>query len=221
MRKEASDFLIKKIEELTPGTKNADLYRNILEKMTDEEFADYIQRLENGIEHLFIIDPSYSSNKLNTEIALKVGESVGISFMEQLIIEDKEQGVTYKTPNEYLCIKIPVRRMSQLLDAKLSTTKGTKTDNLTGQVVGESKASAISLVQMMAFSSTGMSDSLVELMQLRGGDKGAAQAMDAMLLKYGACSARAALNFSTGTESTKTIHSFMLAMHLSSNLYVE
>ena len=221
MKHPAIDDLVDKIAQLTPGTRNAEFYKEAFDAMSPEEFEDYISALESGKEHLFITDPSFKSNGLDLALAFKLANDWNVTFHEPLIIDDPATGMEYQTPHPHLCLKIPVRRMSQLLSGKISTSKGTKTDALTGQVVGASKASAISLTQMTALAGAGLNDSLVELMQFRGGDRGAAEAMDAMLLQQGWVSSNAIMNFSTGAESTKSIHKFMIAMHLSSNLYMD
>lgn len=220
MNRPATEAFIKKyIEALLPDSGNVALYESLFKSMNDEEFAKWIEDLETEKKFLTIVAPNYFKSKLSIERNMKIAEELGHSFFQQLWIGNNEGMPEYLTPIEYLVVDLPLRRTAQRLVKKISVPDDNKTvDTLTGQPTGKSKGAGISYPEVQICAAMGLENSMVELMKYKGGDNKGGSALNNMLAKYGKANLDTLSNFSSGVESTKSLKTFMTAMHLRSTL---
>ena len=66
--------------------------------------------------------------------------------------------------------------------------------------------------------SMGMKETALELAKIRGGDQGAAKALNDKLYRDGKASQEEVNAFSTTVGSTKALNNYLLGMHISSTL---
>lgn len=215
----ATEFIIKYIDKLLPGSENPKLLRQSLEAMSDEEFDAYMGKLERGEEIIPLYAPNLGDKKLSVERNLKVAEELGHNFLQRIWWTDPSTGMTYLTPERYLVILLPLRRQIQLLQKKISIPEDNKhVDELTGQPAGASASSKLSFPELQVLFSQGLDRSIEELIKFRGGDSKAFNAMNRDIIDKGGVSLDSVAISATKVKSTQTLSTFLKTMHLDNNL---
>lgn len=218
-RKETESFILKYIEKICPGGENAKIYIDLFADMDDQEFEKFILDLEQGKGKLAIISPNFGKSKLNTQRNLNLAKELGFSFFQRLIIEGTGETPTYLTPIPYMVLDLPLRRQAQVLIKKISIPENNKTiDDFTGQPTGKSKGSRISYPETQVMAAMGLDSCLVEMLKYRGGDAGGFNAMNKMISKSGGVSLKGIEPYATGVTSTRTMKTYLTAIHLDNTL---
>jgi hypothetical protein len=215
-RKAAEAELLAGLEAILPGSENGALYKARFAQMNDKEFEEYIKGLEGGTERIGIIAPNMTEPKLDTTRNLDLAEKWGHKFFEKIWMMG-DDGTYYLSPIPYLVIDLPLRRQAQHLIKKISIPEDNRSvDDLTGQPTGKSKGSKISYPEVQVLAALDLPQSLTEMIKYRGGDAGGFRAMNKSISSTGAVSQEAIEHLATGVESTRTLHTLLLGMHLSS-----
>lgn len=219
-RAAAQKRLLDRIESLTPKSKkNRELYESRLKGMSDAEFGRFIERLSNGQESLMIVSPNEEDDGLSIENNFKVADSIGHSFFTKILVVGMEGMPDHVTPVEHMVIDLPIRRVSQTSDKKISVPKSSKViDSLSGQVTGESKGSAISGPEVQVLAAMGLENTLIEALKYRGGDRQGRAALNGIISKHGHVNLKTLERYQSGVESTNTLRTYLTAMHLKNNL---
>lgn len=218
-RIETEQFIIQYIEKLMPGSENTNIYTNLFKAMSDEQFGEFMMKLKSGENKLAIIAPNFGKQKLDVQRNLNIAKELQHKFFQKILIEGKGERPTYLTPIPYMVVDLPLRRQAQLLIKKISIPEDNKTvDQLTGQPTGASKGSKISYPEIQVLAAMKLDNSLLELLKFRGGDTKGFMAMNKMISTRGGVSLDVIERFAGGVESTKTLKSFLTAMHLSNTL---
>ena len=214
-RKAATQFILKHVEALFPGSKNKAIYQARFEKMSDRQFDEFMQRLKSGEEVLSLIAPNLFEKKLTIENNFKVAKEIGHEFFQRLRLTDHITGKTYITPLKYLVIDLPLRRQQQMLVKKISIPEDNRhIDELSGQPTGPSKGARISFPELQILFAQNMDKSLTELIKLRGGDEKAFRAMNNAVIETGGVSIDRIVAAGTKVKSTQTLATLLRAMHL-------
>ena len=217
-RKKAQDFILHFMGEFDKSGYNKEVYEEIFKDMSDKDFDEYMKGLATGEKTLVAFKPAYKANGISVENNIKLGEKYGVKFFEKLNIETKE-GISYKTPIEYLVVDLPYRRQSQNLIKKINIPEHNKSiDETTYQPTSDSKGAKISYPELQVLIGMGLDNTIEELIKYRGGDKRGFAAYNAMFNRYGNVSIKALQNYSSGVESTKTLKSYLIAAHLNANV---
>lgn len=218
-RKAAQDFILDMIEKICPGGENLSIYQDLFSKMSDKDFDDFMVKLESGESVLAIISPNFGKSKLSVERNLAVAKELGHNFFERIWIEGKDDTPTYLTPIPYMVVDFPLRRQAQLLIKKIRIPENNKSvDDLTGQPTGKSKGSKITYPEIQILAAMGLDNSLVELLKYRGGDVKGFNAMNRMIARSGGVSMKSLAPFAGGVESTRTLKSYLVSMHLDNTI---
>ncbi len=219
-RKEATAEIIRLIDKLLPGSDNARIYQEQLDKLNDAQFDAYMQALKSGEQTLRLIAPNLSEHKLDLERNLAIAEELGHQFFQRLWLTDAASGTTYLTPKKYLVGHLVLRRQQQTLQKKISIPVDSRhIDELTGQPRGPSKGSSLTFPEAQVMNSQGMDHSLEELMKYRGGDEKGRTVMERSLFRTGSVSlAGVKQTVTSRPKSTETLSTLLKGMHLSNNL---
>lgn len=218
-RKAATDEVVKWMDKLLPGSENGRLYRQRLERLSDEEFDRYMNDLQSGAQVISLIAPNLSEQKLSIERNLEIAKELGHELFQRLWLTDAKTGTTYLTPVKYLVVDLPVRRQQQLLIKKISIPEDNRhVDELTGQPTGPSKGSKLSFPELQVLYAQGLDKSIEELIKFRGGDLKAFQASTRQIVETGGASQEAIKRLPTKVKSTETVATLLKAMHLDNNL---
>jgi len=218
-RAATESFILKYIDKLAPGGENVELYKKLFSSMTDKDFEQFISDLETGKQILTVVAPNFNKIKLSVENNLKIAEELGYNFFQKIWFGAKDGVPAYLSPIEYLVIDLPLRRASQMLIKKISVPEHNKViDALTGQPTGASKGARISYPELQVCAAMGLENSMVELMKYRGGDAKGGAALNGMISKYGKANQSVLAQYASGVESTKSLKTFLTAIHLKSTL---
>lgn len=216
-RKRAEARIQKILKIMEPAGENAKRYAEMFAGMSDKDFHRWVEELRDGKRKLVVYAPNMQNN-LQVDDLLKAADAAGAKLFHHLEIYDPVGDRTYLTPQEYLVLKLPVRRLEQTLDAKMSLPMSDKrTDIRTGQVVGVDKSSSISMTEMNTYMSKGLHAPLVELTNVRGGNTDAYAEFSASLAERGYASLTE-LDPDNRIRSAETANIFLKAMHIDTNL---
>lgn len=169
-RKKIQDKILSVISSMDKTGKNTKYYEAKFAKMSDKDFADFMQRIHDRAEVLVI----YSANTvdhLSLPDLVSTAKSVGLELFERLRMYDTTNNTYYYTPHKYLVLQCPIRRMAQFVDHKLSVAEGdSRIDMLSGQVVKPDQAASLSEPETRCLYARGLNKTLRELLKFRGGD---------------------------------------------------
>lgn len=194
-------------------------YRTVLGAMDDKAFHEFMESLKDGSDVLYVNVPNLKPKGISFENNMKVAKELNVKFFQRLIITDPKTKKEYLTPREYCILHLPIRRQIQTIESGLSVADDdSRVDPTTGQVVGSSQASSLSVPETFVLYSKGLINSNVEMTKIRGGDNDAMRAVYSSLIETG--SANLQEGFSTGTRatSTETLGTILKAMHIDNNI---
>lgn len=218
-RKEAQDFILLYIDKLVPGGENKQLYQNLFESMSDEEFDTFMMDLESGKINLCITAPNFGKNRLETDRNLEIAKELNHKFFQRIWVPAENGNPAYLTPIPYLVVDLPIRRQAQVLSKKISIPEDNNSvDDFTGQPTGKSKGSKISYPETQVLAAIGLNEGLTEFLKFRGGDEKGFNAMNTMIDRTGSVSITAIEKYSSGVKSTHTLRTFLTCLHLRNNL---
>lgn len=156
-----------------PSGFNSQYYHQLLDKMTDKQFAEWMQLIKEGKWQIHLVAPNMTKHILTNANLVKCADKMGLKLMHRLWMTDKATGEQYLTDNEYLVLRIPIRRQQQFLDEKRSiATTERQVDSLTGQVTGDSKAASFTNPEIQVLMARGLTKTLEEFINVRGGNIG-------------------------------------------------
>ena len=218
-RKKAEATLLKWIEELEGGTENVNIYKEMMAKMSNKEFDQWMQALESEEEILAFFTPNGKKRVLSSERAISVGEKLGVKFFERVWLTDPVSGERFLTPLPYMILTVRVARQSQHLIKGISVAENDRViDNLTGQVTGVSKSAKISLPELLQLQAKGLDASILELIKVRGGDPKAERYMKESVGQSGTFSVEGAKALGSKPTVTKSLRALFLSIHLDSTI---
>lgn len=214
-RKAAEAAILRFFKDIEPTGHNVKRWTDIFKSMSDKAFDEYMKGIRDGSKYLVIFKPHFEAKGLTIENILETADKYNIPLFERLVIEGDRNTPDHTTPIEYFVVDLPYRRQSQNIVKKISVPDDNKTiDQLTYQPTGASKGAKISYPELQVLIGMGLDNTISELIRYRGGDKGGFAAYNAMFLRYGSVNLKTLSNYSTGVESTKTLKTLMLGMHL-------
>lgn len=219
-RKQVEEYVLKYIGKIVTGEDNLNLYKDMFKRMNDKEFDQWMRDIRDKKRTLSIVIPNGDKkNKVSVENNLKVAKELKVEFFQPLKVTGQKDTPDYTTTNKFFICKLPLRRAAQLLSKGISVPENSKiTDTLTGQVTSDSRSSKMTYPEIQVLLGMGMNATLREILKLRGGDLGAANAMNQSLTKIGKVNQQAINQYSTGVVSTKTLKAYLNGIHLKSTL---
>jgi hypothetical protein len=218
-RKEATDYALKLLSKFAGKNSSVTELENMLNGLTDEQFDNYMQKMIEDDEVLPYIVPNLGDIRLSVEKNLKIAEELKHEFFERLWLTDPATNETYLTPEKYLVIDLPLKRLQQHLHKKIAIPDdNAHVDELTGQPTGVSKGSAISFPELQILYSQNLESTIKELFKFRGGDEEAYKALSREILAGGLPSMDAVDTGDTRARSTDVLQILLKSAHLDNNL---
>lgn len=216
-RAAAESYILKHVALLDSSGYNTKYYKTFFKAMSDSAFDLYMQSIRDKTRTLVLYAPNLVVT-LKMRDLLAAADAVGLKLFERIRMWDAVTRRYYLTPQAYLILKLPVRRLKQYLMDKLSVPDSDKAiDLMTGQVVKPDKGSAISLPEAQTMDSKGLHRAMVELMNVRGGNAQAYASYKSSLEETGQASLNE-VDWSGGVRSTLVAEVLLDAMHLENNL---
>lgn len=215
-RKKTEEFIIKRLEPLDKSGLNVKRYKEFFASLSDSEFDDYMKNIENGNEVLYLYFANMK-DKITIAELRDYAEKIGVKLFERLRIWDEVTKSYYLTPNKYCVLQLPIRRMSQFVDHKMSVPEGDKKiDVLSGQVIKEDKGASISQVEVQSLYAHNLQNTIIELLKYRGGDLVALSEFKRELEEQG----KTNISRDTGSiaRSVVSMNNLLIGMHIESNI---
>lgn len=219
-RKAAERVILALIDDIDPKGMNGKIYREeFLPSMSDHAFDTWMNKIEEGKQYLPLWYPNMTESGITVKNNYDVADKWGIRLRQRVVITDRITSQRVTTPKELPVLWMPVKRLAQTLEKKMSVAEDNlHIDEMTGQVTGKSKASAISNPEIVILEAGGFSDMLTEWMKYRGGDQKAYRLMERMIAERGYVDTAALDPYTGQAKVVETVGAFMDAMHLDNNL---
>lgn len=169
-RKAVEDYVIKYMDKLDKSGINSAKYKKMFSEMSDADFDAWMKILRDKKDCLVLWTPAIKV-KLKMKDLLSVAKELNVKIFHRLKLWDNATGQYYLTPKEYAVLTMPVRRLSQFVDHKLSVAEGDqKIDMLSGQVMKPDQAGSISQTEVQTLYARGLTNTIKEIVKYRGGD---------------------------------------------------
>jgi hypothetical protein len=205
--------------ELFPGTGNAEQFKKDLDALTNEQFAALMKGFGEGTQTPSAILPNLTKNTLTVDHLKDVAKKWGVELFHRLVMTDPDTGREMITPLKYMVIKIHVTRLAQMQETKMSIPEDNlSTDELTGQVTGDSKGSRWSFPEIGVLHARGHDAAILEGISVRGGDEAANRQLEYDIMTTGRGSLARALDAGEGTTSTQNMATYFRVAHLDTTL---
>lgn len=208
------------IKKFALGDHNAKVYEELFERMSDKEFEEWLDAIDNDQEIPALYSPNLVEPSLSIKDNYKIAKELGFPLFQQLILTDPKTGQEYITPNKHLVGIVPVRRQVQMLEKKKSIPGSSSVvDERSGQAAGDAKGARLSAPEIQVNASKGLKKSMLELLKFRGGDSKAYAAMNRAIIDTGEASMdQITSTFDSTVKSNKTFSAYLKGMHLQNNL---
>lgn len=215
-RQKVEAHILKYFKKIEPSGYNEKRYKEMFTKMSDKQFDDWMKNIRDKKVKLVLFTPNLKV-VLNIADLRTVAKELGIKLFEKILMTDKATGLRYLTNQEYLIIRLPIRRTRQFLMHKLSVPESDKRlDALTGQVTKPDKASSLSFVEAQFLHGRGLDKTILEFMKVRGGDIHAYAQFKQQLEETGTGSLDS-LDANTVARSAVTLSTILKGMLLDNN----
>lgn len=215
-RQKVEAHILKYFKKIEPSGYNEKRYKEMFAKMSDKQFDDWMKDIRDKKIKLVLFTPNLKV-VLNIADLRNVAKELGIKLFEKILMTDKATGLRYLTNQEYLIIRLPIRRTRQFLMHKLSVPESDKRlDALTGQVTKPDKASSLSFVEAQFLHGRGLDKTILEFMKVRGGDIHAYAQFKQQLEETGTGSLDS-LDANTVARSAVTLSTILKGMLLDNN----
>jgi hypothetical protein len=218
-RKAAQDFVLGYMGELTQGGGNRVIYERLFSAMNDSQFDEFVERVEK-LGSLSVWGSNYDPKEMiHYDTLLKLAKKYGLEIEQQLIIYDEETGVKTMTPYTAIVGTAELRKQRQMWVKKFSAAKDDHSiDDLTGQVMGDSRSTGISQPEITVLRNLGLTIMANELYNVKGGDLQALKAYKNDLLTTGKTNTNASLAKGDIAKVLKTAHYLLRARGIDNNL---
>lgn len=202
---------------MDPSGRTTQFYQNAFDKMSEEQIEEFAKRMIRGEETVVVYRENGKKSPISRSDKFKLAKSWGLNIFERVWVDDRVNPVYLSKPRPILYC--PTRRQAQILDDKKSLPVTSNViDELTGQAAGDSKGSSLSNPELQVMMGFNLDMCVVELMKLRGGDITAFRAMNKSIDQTGGASIEALMKLGSDAESTATLRSYLLGMHLNTTL---
>ena len=218
-RKACEEFIYGFMGRLTRGGGNRTIYERLFKQMNNAQFEEFVVKLENGMP-LSIWASNYDKKEMiDYENVLKLCKEIGVELETEIVIYDPDTGVKTKTAIKHMVGVAEVRKQRQMWVKKFSAAKDdTQIDDLTGQVMGDSRSTGLSMPEIQVLRNLGLHTMANELYNVKGGDVDALKAYRGDLMATGSTTTNGSLRQGTIAKSLKTTHFLLRGRHLDNNI---
>lgn len=218
-RKAFETFVLDFMGKLTQGQGNRTIYERLFKAMNDEQMEEFVVKLEEGMPLCIWASNFDKKEQLNYDGMVKLAKQYGLSLEQPLVVTDIDTGVTTVTPITYLVGSAEIRKQRQMLVKKMSAAKDdTMTDDLTGQVMGDSRAAGMSIPEAQVLRYLGLPKVCNELYNVKGGDNGALKAFRNDIITTGHTTTNGSLRQGSAVKALKTAYHLLRGRMIDNNL---
>lgn len=220
-RKKAEAFILDIMGRATKNGFNRTVYEKLFGDMNDKQFEQFVVALEQG-KRLAIWFTDHSPNDMPVyENMLNLCREVGVELEQQLVIFDEDTGVKTMTAHKAIVGVVEARNQREMLNKKISVAKDdSMIDDLTGQVMGESRATGISQPEITVLRGLGLTIMANELYNVKGGDQAALRAYKNDILTMGHTTTNGSLKKGEIPKVLSTVYYLLRGRMLDNNFNV-
>lgn len=218
-RKAAEQWMLEFMKVLDPSGRNVENLKNIYAGMTDAQFQTMMERIRAGEIHTPMIYDHQTDEKIDLTHVTKVGEkNLGIKYRQRIRYRDPETGEYSWSNSERWVLAIPIRRLIQSIENKISVSTSKQVNVATNQPVGDNKSASISGPESLILSGQGFDAALNEFLVVRGGDLRAKHALEQSIRQSDGASLNTVMVYGEGAKVVSTVSHQLTAMHWRNNL---
>lgn len=217
-RKAAEAFILDIMGRATKNGFNRTVYEKVFKDLNNSQFEEFVKALESGKKlAIWFTDHSPDDMPVFTNM-LKLCKEVGVELEQQLVVFDEDTGVKTLTPHKAIVGVVEARNQREMLSKKISVaTNDNSIDDLTGQVMGESRATGISQPEITVLRSLGLTIMANELYNVKGGDQQALRAYKNDILTTGKTTTNGSLKKGSVAKVLHTAHYLLRGRMLDNN----
>jgi len=216
-RRNVEKKIIETARIIDPSGTNAKRYMELFSGMDDKTFHSFMEDIRDKKRTLDIVAPNMIINLRNDDL-FAAADYLGLELFERIWLYDPISDRRYLTPQKYLVITAPVRRLKQHLEDKMSVPESDRRISVTtGQVIQPDKGSSISIVEAQTLDSKGLHKAVSELINIRGGNIPGYAILRSRLEEEGMADL-GQIDATTVVRSAVVAETYLKAMHLDNNL---
>lgn len=216
-RKKILAYIKKSLKRIDPSGVNYTRYEKLFNDLSEPQFDKLMKSLVAGEWEFHMYLPNMK-DVVPVDEVLATAKEIGCKLFHRIWLTDPHTGRRYLSRHSYPVYNIPVRRMEQFLDKKMSVPDSDKTiDGLTGQVTGKDKGSSLSNPEIQGLHSRGLRTTLDELVTVRGGDIASYGEFRSQLEEQGDGNLKA-IGGNSISRTAKVAEVYLDAMHIENNL---
>jgi hypothetical protein len=218
-RKGAEEWMLNFMKKFDSSGRNYDNLKNIYSKMSDEQFLAMALAIRSGQAHTPMIYDHETDNHLDLKAVEAFGQkTLGIKYRQRIRYKDKRTGEYSWSNTPRWVLHVPVRRLIQSIENKISVSTSKQVNAATNQPVGDNKSASISGPESLILSGQGFDAALNEFMVVRGGDLRAKHALEQSIRQSGGASLNTVMVYGEGAKAVATVSHQLTAMHWRNNL---
>ena len=186
--------------------------------MNDDQMEVFVVKLEAGLPFSLWFSNFDPQEMMDYENIRKMCSEYGLELEQQLVMYDEDTKIMSVTPHKAMVGSAEYRKQRQMWVKKFSAaTDDYSVDDLTGQVMGDSRSTGISMPEITVLRNLGLYVMANELYNVKGGDVDALKAYKNDLLTTGKTNTNSALKRGTIAKSLSTSYYLLRGRHLNSN----
>lgn len=204
--------------EVTAGGGNRVIYERLFKQLNDKQIEEMVVRIEQGSPLSIWVSNWNRKEMIDYQRILKLAKKYGVKIEQQLIIHDADTGIKSMTPHTAITGIVRLRKQRQMQVTKFGAAANDyNIDDLTGQVMGDSRSTGISQPEIAVLRNLGLDIMANELYNVKGGDLDALKAYKNDLLTTGRTNTNASLRKGTIAKVLSTVHYLFRARHINTN----
>lgn len=218
-RKAFEEFVYSFMGKLTKGGGNRTIYERLFGGFSDKDMEAFVVKLEQGMPLCIWASSLDPKEMLDFENILKLAKEYKVELKQQLVIFDEDTGIKSMTEYEAIIGMAEFRKQRQMLVKKFGGAKNDhQVDDLTGQVMGDSRSTGLSQPEITVLRNLGLNILANELYNVKGGDLDALKAYKNDLLTTGKTNTNSSLRKGTIAKVLETAHRLLRGRHIDGNL---
>jgi len=219
-RKAFEAYVLGFMGEVTEGGGNKIIYERLFKQMDDKQLEAFVVKMEAGMPLSVWVSNWDKKEMIDWERVKKLAVKYGVVLEQQLVVYDPDTKIKTMTPHKVIVGTAEIRKQRQTLVKKFGAARHDhEIDDLTGQVMGDSRSTGISQPEITVLRNLGLETMANELYNVKGGDLDALKAYKNELITTGATNTNASLRKGSIAKVLQTVHYLFRARHIDNNFH--
>lgn len=212
------EYVLEFMGELTAGGGNKTIYNRLFAALDNAQLEAMVVKMEEGMPLSIWVSNWNRKEMIDFERMMRVAKKYGVKIEQQLIVYDSDTGIKSMTPHTAITGIVRLRKQRQMQVTKFGAAQNDyNIDDLTGQVMGDSRSTGISQPEITVLRNLGLDIMANELYNVKGGDLDALKHYKNELLTTGKTNTNASLKQGSIAKVLSTVYYLFRARHINSN----